>query len=590
MTPTSTHSVTPPTTAGNTAILSTLAQVAEICAEAQLHDAHRALTEALPLLRAELGQLRYYRGVMAIPSKKLGDGEKLVLMDLSGEVRYRHSRGQDGPLPLYIEGRCANVGKSSKTYGRAIRKLGAYGALERTEERANGRSHVLIEPGASFFTPWEIEPPEERNHGGARKPRCIRCGSERFRPVAWECAGCGITYDELPYLDEEDPDGGVATTPGPEADPPTDNLSGMVNPQWGGVPGDNLSAGSGAPADGDAAGTHEGGGVEASAAIEPDGRVAARVDGEAVAAPDGGAGGPVGEVEPDPAGDPGPVAMPDAPPDNLSAGCPEELKALPRWVAWRPETTADGRPVKPPYRPSDRERRADVMDPATWGTYEEALKASGGGGGVGFVLTEGDPYALVDLDGCRNPETGELEASAAAVVGLLDSYTEVSPSGKGLHVWVKARIPGERRRSGELEMYDRARYVTVTGRVVGGRTEIRDRQAELEELYRRTFGGPERPASRPRGPEPGRAVELGDAEIIARVCADPKGRRLWGGDTSGYDGDPSRADLALLNCLARHTRDPGQLDRLFRLSGLYRPKWERADYRGRTIALALGGA
>jgi primase-polymerase (primpol)-like protein len=229
------------------------------------------------------------------------------------------------------------------------------------------------------------------------------------------------------------------------------------------------------------------------------------------------------------------------------------------------------------------------MDPGTWGTYEEALAVAGEGGGVGYVLTPDDPYSVIDLDSCRDPETGEIEPAAAEVVRLLDSYTEISPSGKGLHVWLRGRLPGERRRKGKLEMYDRARYVTVTGHVLPGYTEIRERQEELGELYRRTFGDASEGVRRHRGPEVRSISSAGDEEIIARMLADAEGRRLWAGDTSLHNDDPSRADLALLNRLARHTRDPERLDRLFRLSGLYRPKWERSDYRGRTIARALSG-
>ncbi|MDP9350296.1 MAG: hypothetical protein M3P51_01955, partial [Chloroflexota bacterium] len=258
----------------------------------------------------------------------------------------------------------------------------------------------------------------------------------------------------------------------------------------------------------------------------------------------------------------------------MSVGTPGELREHPQWVVWRPETTPDGRCVKPPYRPSNPRKRADVMDPGTWGTYEEALAVSGKGGGVGYVLTPDDPYSVVDLDGCRNPETGEIEPAAAEVVRLLDSYTEISPSGKGLHVWLRGTIPGERRRSGKLEMYDRARYVTVTGQVLEGRAEIRERQEELGELYRRTFGDISGPPRRPPGPEVRSIPSAGDEEIIARVLADAEGRRLWAGDTSLHNNDPSRADLALLNRLVRYTGDPQRLDRLFRKSGLYRPKWE----------------
>ena len=96
-------------------------------------------------------------------------------------------------------------------------------------------------------------------------------------------------------------------------------------------------------------------------------------------------------------------------------------------MVWRSEMASDGRCVKPPYRPSNPKKCADVMDPGTWGTYEQALAVAGEGGGVGYVLTPGDPYSVIDLDGCRDPETGRIDLIAAEVVRLLDSYTEISP-------------------------------------------------------------------------------------------------------------------------------------------------------------------
>jgi hypothetical protein len=85
-------------------------------------------------------------------------------------------------------------------------------------------------------------------------------------------------------------------------------------------------------------------------------------------------------------------------------------------------------------------------------------------------------------------------------------------------------------------------------------------------------------------------ASFGDDEVIARArgaANAPKFLALWAGDTGAYSGDDSAADLALLSLLAFWTQDETQLDRLFRRSGLMRSKWERADYRARTIARAL---
>lgn len=157
--------------------------------------------------------------------------------------------------------------------------------------------------------------------------------------------------------------------------------------------------------------------------------------------------------------------------------------------------------------------------------------------GVGFVLDAGDPYVGVDLDGCRHPETRELAGWAAEIVELLGSYTEVSPSGSGVHIILRGELPpGGRRRQGAIEMYDAGRYLAWTGDVIGGRGELADRGAELGELYRRTFGEPEASVvasaqatySGPNSPGPG-GGEVGDEGLLARALADARTAALWGG-------------------------------------------------------------
>jgi hypothetical protein len=115
--------------------------------------------------------------------------------------------------------------------------------------------------------------------------------------------------------------------------------------------------------------------------------------------------------------------------------------------------------------------------------------------------------------------------------------------------------------------------------------EIADRTEELEAFYSETFP-PKVVKLRSHVVSP----PLTDDEVILNICGTPyfdKFLRLMGGDLSDYGGDHSAADLALLGMLAYWTQDWDQLDRLFRQSKLYRSKWERADYRERTIAKAL---
>lgn len=116
------------------------------------------------------------------------------------------------------------------------------------------------------------------------------------------------------------------------------------------------------------------------------------------------------------------------------ASVPEELKALPRWVVWKIEKTRDGKETKVPYN-ARSVGRAKSTNPGTWSDYATAVAASKGYAGVGFVI--GPPYVGIDLDKCRDPESGQAEPWAEAIIKDLNSYTELSPSGKGFHVWVR---------------------------------------------------------------------------------------------------------------------------------------------------------
>ncbi|MDP9438111.1 MAG: DUF3987 domain-containing protein, partial [Actinomycetota bacterium] len=216
--------------------------------------------------------------------------------------------------------------------------------------------------------------------------------------------------------------------------------------------------------------------------------------------------------------------------------------------------------------------------------------------GVGLVFTEEDPFAFVDLDGVLDPETGEMDPGAAKIVDGLDSYTEISSSGRGLHVVVRGEKPGPRcKDKGKgVEMYDRRQYLAVSGRPLPGRrATVEDRGEALAALYRETFGEGQEDGPDGELPEPVSPV-MEDGEIIERCRRARNGEKFAAlyneGDTLEHDGDHSSADLALVGRLAFYTQDPEQLDRLFRSSALLREKWEeREDYRDRTIRRALVG-
>lgn len=270
----------------------------------------------------------------------------------------------------------------------------------------------------------------------------------------------------------------------------------------------------------------------------------------------------------------------------------KHIRDLRQWVCWRSEERG-GKPTKIPYSPLTGSK-ASSTNPNTWACYSEAVAAYKERGycGIGFVFTKEDEFVGVDLDHCRDSQTGEIEAWAREIIDELDSYTEISPSGTGVHILLRATLPDGRNRKDTVEIYSHGRYFTVTGKhLEGAPRTVENRQEQILALRRRVLGEP----VSANGHETTCSVAssgLSDQEIVMKAAAAENGekfRRLWAGDTSDYTS-VSEADQALCSLLAFWTGpDPAKIDQLFRESGLYRKKWERADYRERTILKALEG-
>lgn len=146
-------------------------------------------------------------------------------------------------------------------------------------------------------------------------------------------------------------------------------------------------------------------------------------------------------------------------------GIPGELRVRPQWVNWRIERR-DGKLTKVPYDPRSG-KRASSTDLASWSRFEEVFEACQGGGysGIGFVFGP-DPYTGIDLDACRDPETGVLDAWAHSLIERFsEGYIEASPSGTGVHIIVRAKTPHNGKR-GNVEVYGAARFFTITGAVI----------------------------------------------------------------------------------------------------------------------------
>jgi primase-polymerase (primpol)-like protein len=152
---------------------------------------------------------------------------------------------------------------------------------------------------------------------------------------------------------------------------------------------------------------------------------------------------------------------------KLNLDClPEELRQRPQWVVWKLEKRlGEDKPTKMPYI-AGGVGRADTTDLMTWRSFEEAVQAleTGRYNGIGFVFSSGDRYAGVDLDDCRDPESGELEEWAEKIVEAFGGYAEISQSGTGVHIIVKGKAPNKKR--GKVEAYSSERYFAMTGRVL----------------------------------------------------------------------------------------------------------------------------
>jgi primase-polymerase (primpol)-like protein len=170
----------------------------------------------------------------------------------------------------------------------------------------------------------------------------------------------------------------------------------------------------------------------------------------------------------------------------------KELRARPQWVAWRHKDIVDakGQPkkTKPPVNPHTG-MGASHSEPATWGSYEQACQRACRDRlpGVGYVITDDDGYTGVDLDKCRDADTGALEPWAAQIVGLGETYVEVSPSGTGLRLIARGKIERTVKCDpAHVEVYRDKRYLTITGHHVDGSPdEIREAPQTLDLLLAR---------------------------------------------------------------------------------------------------------
>jgi primase-polymerase (primpol)-like protein len=289
---------------------------------------------------------------------------------------------------------------------------------------------------------------------------------------------------------------------------------------------------------------------------------------------------------------------------------PDFLIAHPHWMFWRRELiekNGESKWTKVPYQ-LDR-RRASSTDPATWCDweliqlgYDRDTEGDKFFDGIGFALTAELGIVGFDFDHCYDPATGVIDPTIARYLSILNSDTEITPGGDGFRIFASGTLPESGRKRGDFpkpgmacECYSDGRYLTITGHRFGETTEISANQAGIDEVHAEIFA--ERIAKQSRAQTNKDSATAGlnipDEELLERARKAKNGDRFAAlydrGDWQGQ-GFPSQseADLALSNLLVFWAgRDADRADRLFRASGLMRPKWDRNGYAARTIETAI---
>lgn len=277
---------------------------------------------------------------------------------------------------------------------------------------------------------------------------------------------------------------------------------------------------------------------------------------------------------------------------------PDELKQLKNWCVWKFEKR-NGKRTKIPFNAETGEF-AKSNDKSTWSSYENAVNAEGVDG-IGFFFEP--PYLGIDIDDIdddlhRFKQGDKLDNIVSEFNEAFKSYTEVSPSGNGLHIIVKGKIPGSRRRKGNIETYDSGRFFTMTGKNIGKYKDV----TEVSEQVFKTIYNKYLPDNTVKYPTTNNYQQnihnLSEIDVINEIYKSKQAKLfddLMKGNYEPYYTSHSEADMALANILAFWcARDYTQMDSIFRQSNLYRDKWDEkrknSTYGEQTLFKAINEA
>lgn len=278
-----------------------------------------------------------------------------------------------------------------------------------------------------------------------------------------------------------------------------------------------------------------------------------------------------------------------------------------RWVNFRIQERK-GKITKIPYSPKTK-KMASSTEANDWTTYEQAAKVSEQ---VGIVFTPEKLMLGIDIDHClkkgTNNITHEDKETIAALIIEADTYTEISPSGEGLHLYFELSEPLElsSNKSAPYEAYTEGRYFTFTGNAYKTSRPVRKLDSADALQLLSIIGYPWNIQSK-QLPNTAQSVSypvegtndalhhsvLSDEDVIGKMFMSKGGKKikeLFEGSLKEYENDNSRADMALLAHLAFWCRkDFDQMKRIWLKSPLAKrdKTQKRADYQNRSINAAI---
>ncbi|MGH0791115.1 phage/plasmid primase, P4 family [Bacillus cereus] len=277
---------------------------------------------------------------------------------------------------------------------------------------------------------------------------------------------------------------------------------------------------------------------------------------------------------------------------------PTELKNLPQWVLWRKEER-NGKPTKIPYQANGE--MAQANNRRTWSTFATAVKfyLEGDYDGIGFVFSRQDNYIGIDIDKCV--VAGKTNTFATEIIDTVDSYTEFSPSEKGIHIIIKGSLPqsvlgtGRKNTKHGLEIYSYGRFFTFTGNRENS-NDVYDRTDELAEVFEQYFADSDIQGRVNLAEFEKDEIKISNDALWEKMFRSKNGdeiRSLYNG--SLINKDHSASDLSLCNHLAFWTgKSATRMDSMFRETSLIRDKWDVIHFRDtnetygeRTIATAI---